>query len=216
MSDDAAAPVLRREAVIASMLRKQHLARGARADRVSTVLTDLIGLHATHPRSPYLQLRARIGSFADRDLDVLLDSGSAAKIACMRGTLFIESAELIPMLLAATRSLMARGHDRYLADNGLNRRRYEQLARRIEEALADGAALDGRQLRAALGADDAVPAVVHVLCDEGRLVRWKGKRGWDGPTQTYRLFGQAVCAVRAQAWDESHALRELVRRYVRS
>ena len=37
----------------------------------------------------------------------------------MRRTLFIESAELVPIVLAATRELAARGQDGFLAFNGL-------------------------------------------------------------------------------------------------
>lgn len=196
------------------MLRKQHLRPGSEADEVLPVLHDLLGLHATNPLSPYLQLRARMRTFTAERLNALLDDGRAAKLTCMRGTLFIEPAESIPMMVAATREVMARGRDRFLAENGLTPHRYEELAERVAAALA-GRALDARQLRVAVATNDPLPAVIHVMCDEARLVRWKGPDGWQGARQTYRLFDEALTAVVREPWDEREAIRELVDRYIR-
>jgi hypothetical protein len=208
-------PVLERDAANYLVLRKHHLAAGSRADDPLAVMRDLVGLHATDPVSPSLQLRARLTSFESAQLDALLDEGRAAKLTCMRGTLFVQAAELIPLAVVATRRVLARGRDRYLAANGLTPRRYGQLAEQVGELLA-GQALDARQIRAALATREALPAVLHVMCDEGRLVRWKGPGGWKAASQTYRLLAEALPSVDLAAWDELEAFRELVRRYVRA
>lgn len=70
----------RRESVAGLMLRKQHLNSHSAADAVLTVLKDLLGLHATHPQSPYPQLRARMTTFAAGQLDAVLDEGRSAKL----------------------------------------------------------------------------------------------------------------------------------------
>ncbi len=206
---------LDRDAANRLVLRKHHLAADSRADEAIAVVRDLVGLHATDPVSPYLQLRARMRAFESGQLEALLDEGEAAKLACMRGTLFVQAADLIPLVVAATRGVLARGRDRYLAENGLSLRRYGELAERVAEVLA-GQALDARRIRAALATREALPAVLHVMCDEGRLVRWKGRGGWRAASQTYRLFAEALPDVDLSAWEESEAIRELVRRYVRS
>lgn len=205
---------LRRDAVVALTLRKQHLARGSGADSVGRVLDDLLGLHATVPLSPYLQLRARMRAFAPEALDRVLDGGGAAKLGGMRRTLFIESAELVPLVFAATRGLRLRDRDRFLAAAGLTQRRYERLAERIVSA-ATGRALDASELRDAIGAEEPLSSVIIVMCDEGRLVRWKGGGGWGSARPRYRLFDEALPGVRLDAWEERAAVRALIERYVR-
>ncbi len=195
------------------VLGKHHLAVGSRADDAITVIRDLIGLHATDPVSPYLQLRARMTAFEPRQMEMLLDEGRAAKVGCMRGTLFIQAAELIPPVVAATRGMVSRGRAHYLAANDLTSGRYAELADGVEKVAA-GQALDARQIRAALGTREALPAVLHVMCDEGRLVRWRPPGGWRAPGSTYRLFAEALPGVGLSTWGEPEAVRELVRRYV--
>lgn len=85
------------------MLRKRHLNSHSAADEVLTVLEDLLGLVATHPQSPHLQLRARMTTFAAGQLDAVLDEGRAAKLTCMRGTFFVEADDPIPLVAAASR-----------------------------------------------------------------------------------------------------------------
>jgi hypothetical protein len=178
------------------------------------VLDDLLGLHATVALSPYLQLRARMAAFHPDRLDALLEAGRAAKVACMRRTLFIESAELVPLAFAATRRLTVRGQRRFLAAHGLTLRRYETAATSITEVLA-GRTLDASELRHAVGSLEPLSPVITVMCDQGRLIRWRGSIGWQGRRPRYRLFHEALPNVRLDAWEERTAVRELVRRYVR-
>ena len=205
---------LRRDGVLALLLAKQHLAAESAGGDIAAVADDLLGLHATDRGSPYLQLQARIRGFRAEHLDTVLDGGRAARIPGMRRTLFIESAELIPLVVAATRRMLRAGHERYLAGNGLTRPRYEGIAARIEEALA-GRALDARGLREAVAARAQLTPVLVVMCDEGRLVRWRGRRGWRASPPTYRRFADALPDVRLDAWDEDEAMPELLGRYVR-
>ena len=205
---------LRGESVIALVLAKQHLTAESAGADVLAVADDLLGLHATGTISPYLQLRARKRAFTPEELDQVLDAGEAARVGCMRRTLFVESAGLVPIVFAATRELTVRGRERDLAANGLSESRYQELAARVAEALV-GRALDARELRDAIGAAERLSAVILVMCDEGRIVRWKGVRGWRSARPTYRRFDEAIPAVRLDSWDRQAAVRELVGRYVR-
>jgi hypothetical protein len=212
--DRTARVSLDREHVLALMLHKQHLAASSATVGVTQVMDDLIGLHATDRLSPYLQLQARLRRFAPDQLDALLDAGQAARLGCMRQTLFIESAVQVPLLLAATRALAARGHERFLAANGLEVGDYERLASRVAGALT-GRALDARELQSEIGATRRLSPVLIVMCDQARIVRWKGAGGWRSGGQTYRLFEEALPTVGLDTWDETAAFRELVDRYVR-
>ena len=205
---------VRRESVVSLMLDKQQLGAGAAGGHVPQVLDDLLGCHATVALSPYLQLRARNQAFTPEQLDTLLEDGHAAKVACMRRTLFIESAELVPIVLAATRELAARGRERFLAGSGLTVARYERIAEDVTAQLT-GRALSARQLRDALGATEPISPVIIVMCDQARLVRWKGRRGWRSAQPTYRRFDEALPDIRLDTWEEREAIRELIDRYVR-
>lgn len=196
------------------MLDKQHLGAGSVGSEVLPVVDDLLGLHATVAASPYLQLRARMRAFIPGQLDRLLDAGAAAKLACMRQTVFIESAELVPLVFAATRGLAAPGRDRFLAASGLTPRCYERLAGQVETALA-GRALDARELRAAVGATQRLSPVIIVMCDQGRLVRWRGSGGWASARPRYRRFAEALPQIRLDDWEQADAVRALAGRYVR-
>jgi hypothetical protein len=213
-SPDHPSRTLPLERVIALALDKHHLDPRSHGVDVPAIIDDLLGLHATVPTSPDLQLRARMPSFARTQLDELLDGGRAARVSCMRRTLFIESARTVPLVLAATRELRLRDRDRFLAVSGWTPRRYQRMAARVAAALA-GRALDARQLRDAVGAAEPLSPVLIVMCDEGRLVRWSGANGWRSSRPRYRRFDEALPDVRLEAWAEDAAVRELVDRYIR-
>ena len=204
---------LSEEQAIALVLAKQHLAAAAKEGDAIRVAEDLLGLHATGSRSPYLQLRARIPGFTREHLDAALDEGRAAKVPCMRTTLFIEPAAMVPVMLAATRPVRERGRQRYLEASGLTAGRYQRLAERVESAVA-GRALDSGQLQLALGMGRSLSPVLVLMCDDARLVRWKGTGGWESARPSYRLFSEALPGVRIGEWEEPVAARELVRWYV--
>lgn len=210
-------PELTRSSVLGWATRRQHLGAGAAAPvDVGEVMDDLLGLHATVPSSPYLQLRARVPGFAAGQLDSTLDDGRAARVGCMRRTLFVESARLVPLVLAATQSLSLRA-DRYLEVNGVTPDQYEALARRIESTVS-GRAMTVRELTAALGVTRRLSPVVTVMCDESRLLRWRGRKGWRTGPPAYRRFDEVLPAARRRdgpgARDEAAAVRDLVERYV--
>lgn len=205
-------PELTRLAVLGWTLRRQHLAEGTSGDDVLSVIEDLLGLHATMTLSSYLQLHARTTGFVAAQLDSLLDEGRAARVGCMRRTLFIETAELVPLVLAATRSLSLRAV-RYLEANGLTTEQYSSLAERIVSALT-GRAMTVRQLTAAIGADQRLSPVVTVLCDESRLLRWRGRQGWRSGQPAYRRFDEVLPGAVPSARETPAAVQELVARYV--
>lgn len=204
---------LDRDRVGALTLRKQRLGADSAATDAVSVVDELIGLHATLPTSPYLQLLARMRSFTREQLDALLDSGRVVKLPGMRGTIFIESAELVPLVFAATRELSVRGGEQFLAADGITLPDYERIARRVEHELGT-ASLSARQLREALGLAHPLTSVLVVMCDQGRLVRWRGAAGWHSAQPTYRRFAAALPSVRLDEWDGAAAVAELINCYI--
>jgi len=73
------------------------------------VVDDLLGLHATVTLSPY-----RMRVFTSDRLDAKLDEGAGREVVCMRCTVFLQSAELAPIVFTATRQLAVRDRERWL------------------------------------------------------------------------------------------------------
>ena len=193
------------------LLVKQHLAPGSAGADVVSLAGDLIGLHATSSLSPYLSAFARLTSFRPEDLDrELYERRSLLRLKCMRGTVFVVPRDLAPVLFAATRAATLSGDRRWLR---VARDHYEQWAPRVLDALA-GTALGAAELRRLLGADDRLPAVVSMLCDEALILR-------DRPTGTrrssafrYRRWDDVYPDLDLSAIPEATAIELLVHRYV--
>ncbi len=179
------------------------------------VTRDLLGLHATEPFGPYLQLWARMDRFEPATLDRLLyEEPRLARVNAMRATLFLETRDLLPPLFAATMRVRMRGLDRYLESDGLTREGYGRLAEWIEATLA-GRALTARELRDELGDQRSLTVALHVMCDEGRIVRWRPAGGRRDSTSTYRLFSEALPEVDLDRWGEEDAIARLAELYIR-
>ena len=87
-------------------LARQHLEPRSATAGVLPVADDLVGLHATDPASPYLSLHARMTALHAADLEqALYERRSLLRLKCMRGTVFVVSRELAPVLFAATRAV---------------------------------------------------------------------------------------------------------------
>ena len=213
-SKSGTAATLGQEEAVALVLQKHHLTRQIAGSTVLRVIDDVIGLHATYALSPFLQLRARIEGFAARELTSVLDRGKAAKVPCMRRTLFIETARHVPLILTATRSVRAQQRSRFMAASGLTSRLYQRLSERVENAVA-GRAMDMRELQSSLHVEHSLSPVVILMCDDARLVRWKGPGGWQSGRPTYRRFEEVVPARAAGESDEQTAVGRLVDWYVR-
>lgn len=187
-------------------------------DSVVATAAAVIGLHNTSPVSPYLSLRARNPGFHRADFDAAAwDRWDLVRFRAMRMTMFVFPGELAEIAAAATRHLRERWAVRWLRDVGMSAAYYDELANRIEEALADGP-LTSRALRSCLGVAKEVPlpGVVSRMCDTGRLVGGRPPRAWRSPVREYHRWTDVVPNIDLDRWDEMAAIRELLRRYVES
>lgn len=198
------------------VLVKQHLTGEDPAADVVTVADDLVGIHATGTTSPYLQLLARVPAFVRADLEnALYGAHSLARLRCMRGTVFIVSRALLPVVTAATRRIVEPLSTRYLAHIGVTETEYLALAARIEEVLqtAEGA-LTTSDLQQRIGAARSLSRVVNLMCDQGRLLRDRPVGSWKSRTFAYRRFDDVFPGLPPVA--EQAAVRHLVERYIRA
>jgi hypothetical protein len=86
------------------VLHKHHLSDGSQALDVLHVVNDIIALHATSVGTPYISLFARTKNFQRSDLDQeFYEKRNLVRLRAMRGTLFIVSSDLAPVLFQATR-----------------------------------------------------------------------------------------------------------------
>jgi hypothetical protein len=193
------------------VLAKQHLSPGSAGADVVTVAGDLIGLHSTSPISPYLSSFSRLRSFRPEQLDrELYERRSLLRLACMRGTVFVVPRELAPMLFAASRVATAALDRRWLA---LTADAYERWAPRVVDALA-GTTASAAELRAQLGADQALTGVISMLCQEGLLIRDRPAGTRRSSAFRYRRFHDVFPDLDLHVVPEATAIEQLVHRYV--
>lgn len=199
--------------VLRRVLGRHHLLEPPGPASVVEVADDVVGLHATSPSTPHLSLHARIGAFASGALeDALYDRRSLVRLKAMRGTVFLWSRRLAPLVFAATRAATVASDRRWL---GINDKDYARLAPRVLATLA-GHSLSVAELRKTLAVDADVAGVVAMLCDEGRIVRDRPVGGRTSTTFRYRRWVDAFPDVSLEEWDEAAATRDLVRLYIES
>jgi len=86
------------------ILYKHHLLRDPHVENVLQAVNDIIALHATNAATPYLSLFARVKNFQKKHLDKeFYVKRNLVRFQAMRGTLFITSTELTPVLYQATK-----------------------------------------------------------------------------------------------------------------
>jgi hypothetical protein len=184
-------------------LARRHLLTAAPATgSIAEVTSQLVGLHATDPATPYLSLWARMPGFQVGDLDgALYQDRSVVKHLAMRRTLWVLTiGDLTAVQAAASDRVAANERKRLVADieksgvaaNGAAWLGHASTA--VLNHLAEHGPASARELRAALpelagsydpapgrrwGGDTPVaPRVLTVLSVEGFIVRGPNDGTW--------------------------------------
>lgn len=124
--------------VTSYVLYKQHLLETAQAEQVLPVVEDLLALHATSPITPYLSLFARMKKLQRQSLDeALYVNRELIRLELMRGTLFLTSTTLAPILFQATR-LSTEKFTKWLQSWGMPNSEYQKLCEYLFSLLRDG------------------------------------------------------------------------------
>lgn len=150
MSGRVSMPVIAQDLARHRVLANQHLVERTRADSIVQVADDLVGLHATSPTTPYLSLHERTRGFGSADIDdAIYERRSLVRLKAMRGTVFLLSRRLAPLVFAATRAATFASDRRWL---GTNEKAYARLAPEVLAAMS-GQSFTVGELRKALRAD---------------------------------------------------------------
>lgn len=153
----------------------RHGLRGPGLRSARDVLRDIIGIQGEAPGC-YLSTGMRTGRFRACDLDdELYDRRRAVRVRAMRGELFAVALERLPMVFQATREQCARPLERQLKGWGVSGARYRRLAAAVEWQL-EHECMTLKELHRELPrcgptAANLLPAVIELMCAEGRLVR---------------------------------------------
>ncbi|MFQ5967099.1 MAG: DNA glycosylase AlkZ-like family protein [Acidimicrobiia bacterium] len=178
--------------------------------------TQAIGVYGTAPTC-YLSLLARADDFELSDLDrVLYADRSAARVRCMRGSLYIVPLELLEVAAPATQEQHLKGLTPIVA-KALATDDYETWAGRVYELLADGP-LSASEIRKRLDPGDrsdadALKYVIALMATEFRVVRAIVTGSWRSDRFTYARWENWLPSVDPAAVDVSDARGELARLY---
>jgi hypothetical protein len=172
------------------------------------------GVYGTAPTC-YLACAARLEGFRVGDLDrELYERRSLVRLRVMRGSAYIEPAEALPSIFAATREEKAMA--RIVKAAGIDEAEYERLAKRVEAELRGGDPATVAELRERLGdAPRALNYVVALMGRTGRLARATVRGGWKSDVYAYALWEDWVGEPLAEV-DPDVAHADLARRYLRA
>lgn len=186
--------------------RRSRLARrhflAVPAASAGEVVSDLVGLHATDPATPYLSLWARLPGFTVADLDAeLYERRSVVKHLAMRRTLWVVGTDYLPHVQAAASDRVAANEQRKLSADAQKAglcadgdQWLDAACRAVLRHLAEHGPTTARQLRAALpelagtydpapgkrwgGDTPLAPRVLIVLSVRGDIVRGPNEGSW--------------------------------------
>jgi hypothetical protein len=187
-------------------LARRHFLSDGESDSIASIITGLIGLHATDPATPYLSLWARMSGFETADLDdELYQKRSVVRHLAMRRTLWLINVGDLAMVQPAASDRVADNERRRLIADVRKAGAAADAERWLDQAcaaalrrLAGQGAASSTELRAELselsgtydpapgkpwgGAVPLAPRVLTVLSARGDIVRGPN----DGPWTTSR------------------------------
>jgi hypothetical protein len=218
---------------------RHHLAGEARARDVVDVAGDLVGLHATDPKTVFLSARARMRDAEIEDIeDPLYEERSLVRMLGMRRTLFVEPLELAAVVHAACGLTVAARERRKLLRRlevtGLAKDP-ERWLRRLENDTLEALAARGEATATELSEDvprlrtkvllaegksyEALQSisfwVLLGLAAQGRIVRGRPRGSWISSQYRWTLM-QTWIPGGLTAWTPENAQAELVRRWLAS
>jgi hypothetical protein len=221
----------------ARLARRHFLAESARS--ICRVLTDIVGLHATDPATPYLSLWARLPGFAVADLEAeLYEHRTVVKHMAMRRTLWTVRADDLPLIQSCAsdrvadnerRRLVADAQKAGITDDGDSW--LDTACAAVLRHLTEHGEAGAKELREALpelagrydyapgkrwgGETPLAPRVLTVLSVRGDIVRGPNNGAWTISRPRWTpMSAWLPSAVEAAAPEAARA--ELVRRWLRT
>jgi len=211
-------PVVSLAQARAFVLSKQGLS-GVGHKSVYDATLSTAGVYSTAPTC-YLSYAARVKGFRLADLDQeLYEKRRLVRLRCMRQSAYIEPAEALPAVHAATNPGGEKAFIRLVRLSGLTDGAFATLAERIEKVLAGHPPVTVPELRTLLGEHapkgQAMQYVVALMSRQARLVRAEVRGSWTSDTYTYARWADWVGAPLKKIKPET-ARAELAQRYLRA
>ena len=199
----------------AFVLHKQGLA-GAGLDGLDAATAATGGVYGTAPTC-YLTYAARVGGSALDQLDqAVYRDRRLVRLRAMRGSSYLVPAGRLAAVVAATGWLGERAARAAAKASGLDQGAFDQLADRIEQAMAGRPPLTKAELRVLVDARAGlVDWAVVLLCAKARLVRADVRGGWRSDTYAYARWADWLGA-NLEPLGERAAHAELARAYLRA
>ena len=221
------------------MARRHFLAPDTRAESITGIAGNLVGLHATDPATPFLSLWARMPGFTVADLDAeLYQRRGLVKHLAMRRTLWMVRPEDLPLIQAGASDRVADNERRRLIADvqkaGIEadgNRWLDRACAAVLRHLAEHGPASAKELRAALpelagsydpapgkrwgGETPVAPRVLTVLSVRGDIVRGPNDGGWNVSRPRWADTAHWLTGSPEAATPEV-ARAELVRSWLRS
>lgn len=194
---------------------KQHLTKKSEPNDLMKVVTDLAGLHAQVPATPYLSLFARMEEFSLDMLDRnLYDDKKLGRIRCLRNTVFIIPSDFIGHYMSAARKKFELSHDKYPKYFGLTIDEFIALSKNIVEIVGQGG-LTAREINKRIESKGRMSRIIGQMCDMGILARGK-PMGWRSSSYRYHSFKDFYGDIDYRNLDEYESKRFVINKYLES
>jgi len=197
-------------------LEKQHLTEKTKIDDIVQITDDLCGLHSTRLSTSYISLFARTENFKKTDLErELYLNRTLGRIRGMRRTLFIQTIGLIPIVHRATFKLGEKNVEKYMEFHKISIKEYKEISNRIMRVLK-GRELSASEIRKELNSKSNIPAIIHLMCNYGLLIRGKPIKDWKDVRNKYAVFKDYFPRLDLKKISEKEAIQSLVEKYVKA
>lgn len=199
-------------------MTKQRLAGPRKKDPAETA-GAVGGLVAVAP-TLYLSLLARVdGMTVAVAEDALFEDRRLGRIPAMRGVVYTLPKELLPVAFQATREGLNRQRQKILLAAGIDVDSYDDLKKRILEAIPGNTTFTPQTLLTAVGGsagEDAILPAVAAMTAEGVLVRARSKGGWKSNLHEYARWADWFPDVKLDSLKPEQARVRLAVVYLRA
>ncbi|MFW9968889.1 MAG: winged helix DNA-binding domain-containing protein [Candidatus Odinarchaeota archaeon] len=197
------------------IFQKHHLTEDSKIDDIIQITNDLCGLHSTGLRTSYLSLFVRTNNFKKTELErELYINRTLGRIRGMRRTLFIHTKEMIPIVYAATFKLSEKNFEKYMEFHKISFTKYQEISTQIMNILNERE-LSASDIRKELNSKLNIPAIIHLMCDYGLLIRGQPIKDWKDKRNKYALFKDYFPTIDLDIENENQAIQILVMKYLK-
>ncbi|MFX1306945.1 MAG: DNA glycosylase AlkZ-like family protein [Promethearchaeota archaeon] len=197
-------------------LQKNHLTEETKCDDLIQITEDLCGLHSTGLTTSYLSLFVRTNNFKKEHLEKeLYISKTLGRIRGMRKTLFVQTKNMIPIVFAATISLIEKTLEKYMEYHKISLKEYQEISNQIINLLK-GRELSTSAIKKELNSKRLIPEIIHLMCNYGILIRTKPIKDWKDRRNEYALFKDYFPTINLEKVNQKEAIQYLIKKYVKT